>query len=187
MKMARSTGKRRRSRSRTAEVVVGVSCLGLGVTAVVVPLLAARGEQAPVRTASIEEPTAAATAPTAQAPPPAEKAEKKAKRKESKYSDKEALAYFDERWDDSTHRHITDIRTTGTYLRIYTDLPETSDNSPASLRLCERGMQYLAELGVKKRVVFVQARTGGNGNPVLANVLGGKDDDCRVTYPKPKS
>ncbi|TKK86970.1 hypothetical protein FDA94_19470 [Herbidospora galbida] len=169
-------------------MVVGVSCLGLGVTAVVVPLLAARGEQAPVRTASIEEPTTASVVPAAQAPPPAEKDEKKAaKRKESKYSDKDALAYFDQRWDDETHRHITDIRTTGTYLRIYTDLPDSKDNSPVSLRLCERGMEYLAELGVKKRVVFVQARTGGNGNPVLANVLGPKDDDCRVTYPKPKS
>ncbi|WP_157518533.1 hypothetical protein [Herbidospora mongoliensis] len=159
------------------------------MTAVVVPLLASRGEQAPVRVASIEEPAPAkaATAPAAAAPAEAEKEEKEAERKESKYSDKDALAYFDERWDDATHKRITDIRTTGTYLRIYTDLGESSDNSPTAIRLCERGMQYLAELGVKKRVVFVQARTGGNGNPVLANVLGPKDDDCRVTYPKPKS
>ncbi|WP_157521747.1 hypothetical protein [Herbidospora cretacea] len=186
--MARSTGKRRRSRSRAAEVVVGVSCLGLGVTAVVVPLLAARGEQAPVRIASIEVPTTEAAVPAVPGPPPAEKEEEKpAKRKETEFSDKEALAYFDDRWDDETHRHITDIRTSGTYLRIYTDLPESKDNSPAALRLCERGMQYLGELGVAKRVVFVQARTGGNGNPVLANVLGPKDDDCRVTYPKPKA
>ncbi|GAB1822343.1 hypothetical protein [Herbidospora sp. RD11066] len=182
--MARSTGKRRRSRSRATEVVVGVSCLGLGVTAVVVPLLATRGEQAPVRTASIEEPAAPTAAPAVRAPSTAEKEKKE--RKESKYSDKDALAYFDERWADETHEHITDIRTSGTYLRIYTDLPESNDNSPAALRLCERGMQYLAELGVEKRVVFVQARTGGNGNPVLANILGPKDDDCRVTYPKPK-
>jgi hypothetical protein len=33
--------------------------------------------------------------------------------------------------------------------------------------------------------VFVQAQFGENGNPVLANILGPGDGDCRVTHPPP--
>lgn len=104
----------------------------------------------------------------------------------SKFTDVKAKAYFQSRWKDSTAKRIRDIRTTGRYLRIYTNLTENANNSKAAITLCERGLEYLAEQGERNPVVFVQGRYGPNGNPVLANVLGPGDRDCRVTHPKPR-
>ncbi|WP_030914670.1 hypothetical protein [Streptosporangium amethystogenes] len=102
----------------------------------------------------------------------------------SKHTDKEALAYFESR---KATKRVRDIRMVGGYLRIYTDLPESADNSKQAIKLCEAGVDYLVgELGMPSPVVFVQAEFGENGNPVLANVLGPDDPDCRVTYPKPR-
>ncbi|MGW0587380.1 hypothetical protein [Streptosporangium sp. NPDC002607] len=102
----------------------------------------------------------------------------------SKHTDKKALAYFESR---KVTKRVKDIRMVGGYLRIYTDLPESADNSKQAIKLCEAGVDYLVgELGMPSPVVFVQAEFGENGNPVLANVLGPDDPDCRVTYPKPK-
>lgn len=107
----------------------------------------------------------------------------------SRHSDRQALAYFDWRWgaDDAAVRRITDIRTIGGYLRIYTDLPESAGNSGPAITLCKRGVEYLADrLGETDPVVFVQAEFGENGTPVLANILGPGDRSCRVTHPAPK-
>lgn len=106
----------------------------------------------------------------------------------SQDTDHLAAAYFRARWapDDTAVKHLKDIRTIGGYLRIYTDLPESADNSAAAITLCERGLAYLRESGVSKPVVFVQAKEGGNGNPVLANILGDGDTSCRVTHPAPR-
>lgn len=102
----------------------------------------------------------------------------------SKHTDKKALAYFESR---KVTKRLKDIRMVGGYLRIYTDLPESADNSKQAIKLCEAGVDYLVgELGTARPVVFVQAAFGENGNPVLANVLGPGDPDCRVTYPRPK-
>ncbi|MBO3748133.1 hypothetical protein J5X84_18830 [Streptosporangiaceae bacterium NEAU-GS5] len=103
----------------------------------------------------------------------------------SKYSDVKALTYFKEHWDDATGHRITDIRTAGRYLRIYTNLPEGAHNSKAAITLCKRGLQYLRDAGESYPIVFVQARFGENGNPVLANILGPDDDSCRLTSPAP--
>jgi hypothetical protein len=105
---------------------------------------------------------------------------------ESEYTDEGAVAYFGAKWDDGTAARIRDIRTTGGYLRIYTNLPESASNSKPAITLCERGLEYLAAQGVTSPVVFVQAKSGENGNPVLANILGPGDSDCRVTHPAPK-
>jgi hypothetical protein len=105
----------------------------------------------------------------------------------SRHTDQEAVEYFRAQWgaaDEATGR-IKDIRTVGRYLRIYTDLSETAGNSSHALTLCERGLAYLKASGVKDPVVFVQARFGENGNPVLANILGPADSTCRVTHPAP--
>ncbi|MEV0199220.1 hypothetical protein [Nonomuraea sp. NPDC050691] len=98
-----------------------------------------------------------------------------------------AAEYFRARWGsgDSAARHLTDIRTIGGYLRIYTNLPESAANSAAALTLCRRGLEYLRRAGAAHPVVFVQARFGENGNPVLANILGPGDTSCRVTHPDP--
>ncbi|MFI7447805.1 hypothetical protein ACIBQX_09945 [Nonomuraea sp. NPDC049714] len=105
----------------------------------------------------------------------------------SKHTDRKAVAYFRDQWGaaDEATSHIKDIRTVGRYLRIYTNLPENAGNSSHAITLCERGMTYLKANGVKDPVVFVQARFGENGNPVLANILGPSDSTCRVTHPAP--
>ncbi|WP_237110590.1 hypothetical protein, partial [Nonomuraea sp. MG754425] len=106
----------------------------------------------------------------------------------SRHTDQQAVRYFQANWgpDDKSLKHLKDIRSVGGYLRIYTDLPESADNSLAAIVLCERGLTYLRSRGVADPVVFVQAEFGGNGNPVLANILGPADRSCRVTYPAPR-
>ncbi|MGP3956459.1 hypothetical protein ACTWPT_10715 [Nonomuraea sp. 3N208] len=105
----------------------------------------------------------------------------------SPHTDRRAAEYFRTHWgpDDKALKRLKDIRTIGGYLRIYTDLPETAHNSPHAITLCKRGLAYLKAAGVAKPVVFVQARFGGNGNPVLANILGPSDRSCSVTHPAP--
>ncbi|MEU4830821.1 hypothetical protein [Streptosporangium sp. NPDC023615] len=101
----------------------------------------------------------------------------------SKHTDKDAVAYFEGR---KVSKRVKDVRMVGGYLRIYTDLPESADNSKQAVKLCEAGVDYLVgELGTPSPVVFVQAEFGENGNPVLANMLGPDDPDCRLTYPRP--
>ncbi|MFD0665106.1 hypothetical protein [Thermocatellispora tengchongensis] len=125
-----------------------------------------RGEPEPGATPAPEEPRTAASA-------------------RSEHTDLEALAYFAESGGKSFAR-VTDIRTVGGYLRVYTDLPASAADSRQAIELCERGLRYLTEeRGTADPVVFVQARSGQNGNPVLANVLGAGDDDCRLTRPAP--
>ncbi|MBE3009904.1 hypothetical protein IL992_11975 [Microbispora sp. NEAU-D428] len=193
--LARSRGRRRkrRARSHVVEVSIGVAAFAVGAVAIAWPL--SRSDAAPGHVVA---------APTPQASPAGEltvasvdtdkkatkKRDKKAAEKKasgpSKYTDTTAEAYFRSRWNDKTAKRVKDIRTTGRYLRIYTNLPENADNSKAAITLCKRGLEYLAERGEANPVVFVQSRFGENGNPVLANILGPDDDDCRVTYPKPK-
>jgi hypothetical protein len=106
----------------------------------------------------------------------------------SRHTDTQAMDYFAWRWGpDGAVKRITDIRTVGGYLRIYTDLPDTAHDSHTAITLCRHGLEYLTKrLGRANPVVFVQARFGENGNPVLANVLGHGDRTCRVTYPEPR-
>ncbi len=107
----------------------------------------------------------------------------------SKHTDGQAMGYFLWRWgqQDAAVKRITDIRTVGGYLRIYTKMSDTAVNSRHAVKLCERGRKYLSEeRGVRHPVVFVHARTGLNGNPVLANDLGAGDKNCRLTTPRPR-
>ncbi|MFI7698877.1 hypothetical protein [Nonomuraea sp. NPDC049480] len=105
----------------------------------------------------------------------------------SAHTDRRAAEYFRTRWgpDDKAMKRLKDIRTIGGYLRIYTDLSETAHNSREAITLCKRGLEYLKAAGVARPVVFVQARFGENGNPVLANILGPSDRSCSVTHPAP--
>ncbi|MFC7035775.1 hypothetical protein ACFQKO_32335, partial [Nonomuraea rubra] len=105
----------------------------------------------------------------------------------SRHTDHQAAEYFRTNWgpDDKALKRLKDVRSVGGYLRIYTDLPESADNSLTAIILCERGLAYLRSRGVEDPVVFVQAEFGGNGNPVLANLLGPSDRSCRVTHPAP--
>ncbi|MEV4169723.1 hypothetical protein [Nonomuraea sp. NPDC049709] len=105
----------------------------------------------------------------------------------SRHTDQQAAEYFRTQWgpDDKALKRLKDIRTVGGYLRIYTDLPDSADNSLTAVTLCERGLAYLHSRGVPNPVVFVHSKFGGNGNPVLANILGPGDRSCRVTHPAP--
>ncbi|NUR85239.1 MAG: hypothetical protein HOY71_14235 [Nonomuraea sp.] len=103
----------------------------------------------------------------------------------SKDTDAQAAAYFKAHWNDGATKRLRDIRTVGGYLRIYTDLPESAHNSGDAIKLCERGLAYLRERGVEDPIVFVQAEYGENGNPVLANIIGPADRNCRLTDPDP--
>jgi hypothetical protein len=76
--------------------------------------------------------------------------------------------------------HIKEVVQSGDFLRVYTDLPESDENSKQAISLCEWTTEYLKDLrGEKAPVVFVHAKTTSNGNVVLANKQGEKDD-CEV-------
>lgn len=91
----------------------------------------------------------------------------------------DALSYL-RRYNPSAARHAKDVRWSGDYLRVYTDLPAYDDNSPAAVTLCENATSYLTDqLGRDRPVVFVHAEESGNGHVVLANRLDA-DDSCEV-------
>ncbi len=171
---------------------VGLVALA-GCVVVVRPLLAGSGAPSPVRAAAVApvaSPAGELTVTSADGAASAgrvggSKGEVMASGR-SKYTDDQAITYFTSRWNDKTTKRVRDIRTTGRYLRIYTNLSENASNSKPAIALCERGLKYLKEIGESNPVVFVQAKFGQNGNPVLANILGPDDKTCRVTHPKPK-
>ncbi|ACY97341.1 hypothetical protein Tcur_1767 [Thermomonospora curvata DSM 43183] len=77
-------------------------------------------------------------------------------------------------------RHVEDVRRSGSYLRVYTDLKERDANSRSAISLCEWTVEYLRRhLGELEPVVFVHAGESDNGHVVLANKQSA-DDDCRV-------
>ncbi|WP_433224483.1 hypothetical protein [Microtetraspora malaysiensis] len=198
--LARSKGRRRkrRAKARVIKASIGLAVVAAGV-AVSRPLLAgADGTPAPVRAAAVAPAASSGAAAsggdlTVTSAGGAASSGRVARSKgevtasgRSKYTDDQAVAYFTSRWDDKTTKRVRDIRTTGRYLRIYTNLSENASNSKSAITLCRRGLEYLKEIGESNPVVFVQAKYGQNGNPVLANILGPDDDTCRVTHPKPR-
>ncbi|GAA5771758.1 hypothetical protein [Streptosporangium roseum] len=194
--LARSTGRadarrKRKIRSRVLEVSVGVTALAVAGLALGGSLLRpgpqsqAQSREAAGAALAAPPDAAAGGGPVMAARPDAKKraADEAKAAGLSKHSDKKAFAYFE---GHKATKRVKDIRIVGGYLRIYTDLPESAGNSKQALKLCETGVNYLVgELGVSSPVVFVQAKFGENGNPVLANILGPDDSDCRVTHPEP--
>ncbi|MEZ0072638.1 hypothetical protein [Planotetraspora sp. GP83] len=170
------------------EVSLGVAAFTAGAL-VVAGQVTHPGSSAPAGTAFAPVPSSSPAGElTVASVDTGEKTEKAAKKASgpSKYTDKKAVAYFRGKWKDGPAAKVRDIRTTGRYLRIYTSLPEDAGNSKSAITLCRRGLEYLSEQGEPNPVVFVQAEFGENGNPVLANILGPDDTDCRVSAPKPK-
>jgi hypothetical protein len=77
-------------------------------------------------------------------------------------------------------RHVKKVVQSGSFLRVYTDLPEGDENSKSAISLCEWTTQYLADLrGDKDPIVFIHAKASGNGSVVLANKQSAKDN-CTV-------
>ncbi len=88
-----------------------------------------------------------------------------------------ALTYFQGK-DSGVAGHVKDVRWSGQFLRVYTDYPESADNSRAALQLCQWTWDYLASLGAPGPV-FIQGTSKDNGAVVLAKKLDDKDS-CRV-------
>jgi hypothetical protein len=89
----------------------------------------------------------------------------------------DAVAYFHERdKQDTVVKHVKNVRWSGRYLRVYTDLKEEDTDSKVALDLCEWTSEYLADRhGDQNPVVFVHAKRNDNGNVVLVNKLSAKD------------
>ncbi|GIH69526.1 hypothetical protein [Sphaerimonospora thailandensis] len=191
-RLARSRARRRKRRARAQVAALGVTIAAGGAFAVAGPILHVADPPGAATTAAVAAPASTEAPIEAPIEAAAETTAKSAGTSAakasglSKFTDKKAAAYFKSRWKDGTAKRVRDIRTTGRYLRIYTNLPENAGNSKTAITLCKRGLEYLEEQGERNPVVFVQAKHGGNGNPVLANVLGPDDADCRVTHPEPQ-
>jgi hypothetical protein len=82
--------------------------------------------------------------------------------------------------DDAVAKHVKHVVQSGSFLRVYTDLPEGDENSKPAISLCEWTAEFLERLrGERDPIVFIHAKRSGNGNVVLANKQSAKDD-CEV-------
>jgi hypothetical protein len=92
-------------------------------------------------------------------------------------NDAGAIAYYKEKDPrDKVVKHVDEVRWSGRYLRVYTDLKEGDTRSQVALDLCEWTSEYLTDRrGDRDPVVFVHAKTNDNGNVVLVNKLSAKD------------
>ncbi|MGH3389901.1 MAG: hypothetical protein ACRDOO_13610 [Actinomadura sp.] len=154
-----------RNRRKIVVVGTGTASVLLGVVAVA-GLALARPEQAPTaavvgltgpaRPAAVVTPAAVDVAP-------------------------QAVTFFKAKDpDDAVTRHVRNVVQSGSFLRVYTDLPEADENSRPAISLCEWTAEFLESLrGDRDPIVFVHAKRSGNGHVVLANKQSAKDD-CEV-------
>ncbi|WP_165502986.1 hypothetical protein, partial [Actinomadura fibrosa] len=92
----------------------------------------------------------------------------------------DALPYFRTRDpDNKIAKHVTDVRRSGAFVRVYTDLGEDDENSKPAISLCEWTTRFLEDGGDDSPRVFVHGRSSDNGSVVLANKQSDKDD-CEV-------
>ncbi|HEX6467970.1 MAG TPA: hypothetical protein VF069_02670 [Streptosporangiaceae bacterium] len=91
--------------------------------------------------------------------------------------DPAAIAYYKEKDPrDVVVKHVDEVRWSGHYLRVYTDLKESDTHSRVALELCRWTSDYLTDQrGDADPVVFVHAKRNDNGNVVLVNKLSAKD------------
>ncbi|MFG2089689.1 MULTISPECIES: hypothetical protein [unclassified Spirillospora] len=92
----------------------------------------------------------------------------------------DAVPYLETRDpDDEVVKHVTDVRRSGRFVRVYTDLGEGDENSEPALDLCKWTTEFLRDGGDDEPRVFVHGTSDGNGSVVLANKQSDKDD-CEV-------
>jgi hypothetical protein len=91
-----------------------------------------------------------------------------------------AIAYYKEKDPrDKVVKHVDEVRWSGRYLRVYTNLNEGDTHSRVALDLCEWTSEYLTDRrGDRDPVVFVHAKKNDNGNVVLVNKLSA-EDSCK--------
>ncbi|WP_131739082.1 hypothetical protein [Actinomadura roseirufa] len=75
--------------------------------------------------------------------------------------------------------HVKEVRRSGEFIRIYTDLGEDDENSAPAVSLCEWATQFLKDGGDEEPRVFVHGSSSDNGSVILANKQDDKDD-CEV-------
>lgn len=94
----------------------------------------------------------------------------------------DAMTFFKEKDpEEKVAKHVRDVRRSGSFLRVYTDLPEGDENSAPAISLCEWTAEYLKRhAGDGQPIVFVHAKENDNGSVVLANKQSA-DDDCKVS------
>ena len=159
----------------------------IGIGALAAGLLAAAGGVAvlwpeeetaakPRAHAAARPATPSPTPPTAAVPPAAGDVDPDAM--------PEAAAYFRVKDPDGkVARHVVEVRRSGEFLRVYTDLDEEEENAEAAIALCEWAVEYLERYDGGDEpivpIVFVHAKESDNGHVVLANKQSA-DDDCRV-------
>ncbi|NDU73495.1 hypothetical protein GWI34_12730 [Actinomadura sp. DSM 109109] len=91
-----------------------------------------------------------------------------------------AVPYFETKDPDrKVVKHVTDVRRSGSFVRVYTDLGEADENSAPAIDLCEWTTQFLRDGGDDEPRVFVHGKSDDNGSVVLANKQSDKDD-CEV-------
>ncbi|WP_329521526.1 hypothetical protein [Spirillospora sp. NBC_01491] len=92
----------------------------------------------------------------------------------------EAVPYFETQdTGKKVVKHVTDVRRSGDFVRIYTDLGEGDENSEPAVSLCEWTTKLLEQGGDDDPRVFVHGKSSDNGSVVLANKQSDKDD-CEV-------
>ncbi|WP_433473069.1 hypothetical protein ACQPZP_29950 [Spirillospora sp. CA-142024] len=92
----------------------------------------------------------------------------------------DAVPYFETKDPDGkVVKHVTDVRRSGSFVRVYTDLGEEDENSKPALDLCKWTTQFLEDGGDDEPRVFVHGKSDDNGSVVLANKQSDKDD-CEV-------
>jgi hypothetical protein len=92
----------------------------------------------------------------------------------------DAVPYFKTKDPDGkVVEHVTDVRRSGRFVRVYTDLGEDDENSKPAVDLCKWTTQFLEDGGDDEPRVFVHGKSDDNGSVVLANKQSDKDD-CEV-------
>jgi hypothetical protein len=93
----------------------------------------------------------------------------------------DAVPFFETKDPDKkVVKHVTDVRRSGAFVRVYTDLGEEDENSKPALDLCKWTTEFLEDGGDAEPRVFVHGKSDDNGSVVLANKQSDKDD-CEVS------
>ncbi|MEU6037494.1 hypothetical protein ABZ801_19005 [Actinomadura sp. NPDC047616] len=160
----------------------GTASLALmGVAAVVVMSATGGGEEAPRAAVAAERGTGAHGATRARTPGASASAGASATASAGDPDEvPDALPYLQRKDPDKKiTKHVEDVRRSGEFLRVYTDLEEGDENSDPAVSLCEWTTEFLEEGGDEEPRVFVHGKSEDNGSVVLANKQNDKDD-CKV-------
>ena len=116
----------------------------------------------------------------AKSPPPRVAASVRGGALDNSDDEPDAVAFYREKDPrDKVTKHVKEVRWSGPYLRVYTDLAEKDAGSKVALDLCKWTSEYLADRrGDQNPVVFVHAKKSDNGNVVLVSKLSA-EDACR--------